>query len=391
LRRNELRYRLAGFRTDGIRVSEAVVLCISTGVVSEIIEAHEKLQRITVRLDDGHSAPCLNYTDLVGVVKVGDRVQVNTTAVDLGLGTGGWHIVTAKLDAGGRQIVNPGPGHIIKLRYTPHQHSVLACEEEASPHHEILHGAQSLGGAPVVVGQLHSQLAPVVLGALDAAEASHSEQPRIAYVMTDSAALPLAMSDQVRILKSRGLICGTVTVGQAFGGDLEAVNLFSGLVAAKEVLKSDIIVVCQGPGNVGTDTALGFGGMDQAVGVNAVAALDGNPVAVVRVSFADPRPRHRGISHHTVTALCRGALARAVVPLPAELPEDENMRSALALISSKHKLERVQTVGLLERLRASGIPMFSMGRSLDDDPWFFTTAACAGIVAFRLLKRDESA
>lgn len=366
------------------------MLCFSTGTVSEIIETHERLQRITVCLDNGSSAPCLNYTDLVGAVEVGDRVQINTTAVDLGLGTGGWHIVIAKLNAIGRQIVSPGPGHIIKLRYTPHQHSVLACEEEASPHHEILRRAQSLDGIPVVVGQLHSQLAPVVLGVLAEAEVSHSRYPRTAYVMTDSGALPLALSDQVRILKSQGFICGTVTVGQAFGGDLEAVNLFSGLVAAKEILKSDIIVVCQGPGNVGTDTALGFGGMDQAVGVNAAAALDGRPVAVARISFADPRPRHRGISHHTVTALCRGALAHAVVPLPAELPEDEGVLKAVELLSRKHRLERVQTKGLLERLRNSGVPMLSMGRSLDEDPWFFATAACAGIAAFRLLKRNES-
>ena len=32
-------------------------------------------------------------TQLTGRVDVGDAVVVNTTAVELGLGTGGWHVV----------------------------------------------------------------------------------------------------------------------------------------------------------------------------------------------------------------------------------------------------------------------------------------------------------
>ena len=32
-------------------------------------------------------------THLIGTVAVGDRVVMNTTAVDLGLGTGGWNVV----------------------------------------------------------------------------------------------------------------------------------------------------------------------------------------------------------------------------------------------------------------------------------------------------------
>ena len=38
-------------------------------------------------------------TQLTGAVAVGDRVVVNTTAVELGLGTGGWHVVHWNLDA----------------------------------------------------------------------------------------------------------------------------------------------------------------------------------------------------------------------------------------------------------------------------------------------------
>ena len=40
---------------------------------------------------DGERAYVL--TQLIGTVAVGDRVVMNTTAVELGLGTGGWHVV----------------------------------------------------------------------------------------------------------------------------------------------------------------------------------------------------------------------------------------------------------------------------------------------------------
>ena len=58
---------------------------------------------------------------------VGDRVVVNTTAVDLGLGTGGWHVVHWNLERDGWD--GPGGGHIMKLRYTSLQIDTGAAEE----------------------------------------------------------------------------------------------------------------------------------------------------------------------------------------------------------------------------------------------------------------------
>ena len=53
---------------------------------------------------------------------------VNTTAVDLGLGTGGWHVVHWNLarEAWSRE----GPGHIMKLRYTSLQTDTGVAEED---------------------------------------------------------------------------------------------------------------------------------------------------------------------------------------------------------------------------------------------------------------------
>ena len=70
----------------------------------------------------------------------------------------------------------------------------------------------------------------------------------------------MAFSRSVAGLREAGWLAGTVTVGQAFGGDLEAVNLHTGLLAAAHVLHADVAVVAQGPGNLGTGSPWGTRG-----------------------------------------------------------------------------------------------------------------------------------
>ena len=76
----------------------------------------------------------------------------------------------------------------------------------------------------------------------------------INYIMTDGGCLPMGFSDTVRRLKDDKLLNNTITIGHAFGGDLEAVNIYNGLIASKEILKSDITIISMGPGIVGTGT-----------------------------------------------------------------------------------------------------------------------------------------
>ena len=140
--------------------------------------------------------------------------------------------------------------------------------------------------------------------------------PRVVYVMQDGGALPAWFSRTCAALRDAGWLAATVTTGQAFGGDLETVTVHTGLLAARHVLAADIAVVAQGPGNLGTGTRWGFSGVAAGEAVNAVAALGGRAVACLRVSEADPRERHRGISHHSLTAYGRVALARAEVVVP---------------------------------------------------------------------------
>ena len=70
---------------------------------------------------------------------------LNTTALDRGLGTGGYALVVALPD---RLPADPppGPGHLVKARYTPLQAMVLGVDEQDSPHHEVLRDADDLAG-----------------------------------------------------------------------------------------------------------------------------------------------------------------------------------------------------------------------------------------------------
>ncbi len=134
--------------------------------------------------------------------------------------------------------------------------------------------------------------------------------------MTDQAAFGLGLSDLMARSVEAGLVDATVSCGQSFGGRYEAVNLHSGLLAAKWVVGADVAVVAIGPGVVGTATPFGHGGVAQGEAINAASALGGTPVTCLRVSFADARERHRGVSHHTLTALSHIALAPSLVAVP---------------------------------------------------------------------------
>src|SRR5437762_1199997 len=309
---------------------------------------------------DGRTVPALAYPALVGEPAPGDRVLLNVGALELGLGTGGYALVVALPDR--LPADPPGPadradGHAVKARYTPLQAIVLSVDEPASPHHLVLSTVDDVGGMPVVAADLHSALPAILAGV-------RADRPdaRVAYVMTDGAALPAWFSRTLDALA--GHLAGVVTVGQAFGGDLEAATVHSGLLAARHVLRADVTVVTQGPGNLGTGTSWGFSGVAAGEAVNAAATLGGRPVGSLRISGADPRPRHRGVSHHSLTAYGRVALARADLVVPDGLPPRlaAEVESALAPLSARHRLVHVPTGGLDAALRALPVKLSTMGR-----------------------------
>ena len=329
----------------------------------------------------GVTMPALAYPALTGRPRPGDRVLLNATALELGLGTGGYALVVAVPER--LPDDPPGPGHLVKARYTPLQATVLGADEPGSPHHEVLRDADDLGGMPVVVADLHSAV-PAVLAAL---RADCPPGPTAAYLMLDGGALPAWFSRTIAALREAGWLAGTVTAGQAFGGDLETVTVHTGLLAARHVLGAQVTVVAQGPGNLGSGTRWGFSGVACGEALNAVAALGGRPVASLRISEADPRPRHRGISHHSLTSYGRVALARAEVAVP-ELPGEFGQRVAAqaAPLGERHQLVSVPVDGLMEPLAGCPVRLSTMGRGLAEDRAYFLAAAAAGRHAARLLQ-----
>ncbi len=313
---------------------------------------------VRVALDDGARAFAL--TQLTGPVGAGDEVIVNTTAVDLGLGSGGWHIVHWNLTRGAWS--EPGPGHLMKLRYTSLQVDTGAGEED----HPV---PPTLTGCPVVVAGVHSQVA-----AIAAAIGQLRPGTRTAYVMTDGAALPLAMSDLVVQLRAGDLLCGTVTAGHAFGGDLEALNVASALTLARHVLQAEVIIVAMGPGIAGTDSKLGFTGLEAAPALDAVAWLGGQPIACLRCSDGDPRPRHRGISHHSSTVL-EAVRSEVHVAAPPEIEAG----------GGRHRWYPIDPGDVGAVLADADLTVTTMGRTPAEDPLFFRSAAAAGHLAVRLL------
>jgi hypothetical protein len=326
----------------------------------------------------------LAYPSLVGDPEPGDRVLLNVGALVMGLGTGGYALVVALPD---RLPADPGTdattrdtGHLVKARYTPLQAMRLGVDEEASPHRAVMEKAESLDGMPVVTADLHSALPAILAGV-------RADRPdcRVAYVMTDGGCLPAWFSRTLDGL--RGHLAGTITTGQAFGGDLEASTVHTGLLAARHVLRADVTVVAQGPGNLGTGTAWGFSGVALGEAINAIGTLGGRAVGSLRVSDGDGRPRHRGVSHHTLTAYGKVALLPADLPVPDGLEPRlaAEIDAALAPLAARHRLVRVPADGLDKALRDSPVRLSTMGRGLDEDHAYFLTAAAAGRYAAGLV------
>lgn len=329
-----------------------------TATVTRMLDERPGIQRV-----DTDAGRAYALVDVTGPVSVGDPVVLNTTAVALGLGTGGWHVVHWNLAR--HEWSQPGAGHVMKLRYTSVQLDTGAAEEA----HPNL--PDRLDGMPVVVCSLHSQVATV------AATARWKwSDARIAYVMTDGAALPLAVSQLVSQLCDRGVLDATITAGQAFGGDMEAVSVPSALLLARHVAHADLVVVGMGPGVVGTSSAFGTTAVEAAAILDNVAALGGRAGLCVRASEADTRSRHRGVSHHVTTVL-RLVRTGPEVPVPPRLAAE---------IPTATTVKPPDVPALLDEM---GLGVTTMGRQPSDDRLFFEAAGAAGVWAAEAVPHDR--
>jgi len=328
---------------------------------------------------------------LVGEVELGDEVIVNTEALDLGLGSGGFDVVHVNLTRG---LSGPGAAgeHVMKLNYTSLQHPVRPVEageggEDAVPRPSVARrrAAGEALATPVLVIQLHGQLAPAVW-------AAHQTRPglRVGFVQTPGGALPGRLSRDVARLRAEGLLVGHVTAGPCHGGEHEAISVVGGLDAAAGELGWDAIIAGPGPGILGSASALGHGGTAALDTAHAALALGLPTLLAPRLSSADPRPRHRGLSHHTRVVL-ELLLAPVRVPVPETETEgwplldeaapkggsaEEALAELIAVTKGRHDL-LVRPIDL-DGYAASGLPARTMGRAIDEDPLFFAAALAAG-------------
>lgn len=364
------------------------------GRVSAARASWHGVERLEVELEDGAGTiTAIAYPELIGTPAPGERVLLNTNALRRGLGTGGDAMVVARLDA--LPVAARPSGHMVKARYTPMQTLVSALDDPEGEHYETLREAADIAGMPVVVADLHSSLPALVAGIR-----ATWRSARIAYVHTDGAALPAAYSRTAARLRKAELLSAVISAGQSFGGDYEAVTVQSALLGAKHVVRADVTIVIQGPGNLGTGTPWGFSGVQAAEALHAAAVLGGVPVATLRVSGADERERHRGLSHHSSTTYGRALLTPVRLPvLPRNDPRyngfhasvRKQVKSTILKPAAKrgiaHELTEVDAKGLRDALEEMPVRMTTMGRTLAEDPAAFQYAALAGRCAASLAPR----
>ena len=350
--------------------------------VVEVESSQGSVSWIKVKIGD-EIFKAVNYNDMTGAINVGDIVIVNTTAVELSLGTGGYHFVMFNYSNESKGL--EGKGHIMKLRYTPFQIKCLSAEEQDSEYHHVFNNFASLNNHICVIGTLHSMLAPIA-----STIKWMNKDIKINYIMTDGGSLPIYFSNTVKTLKEKGIIDNTVTIGHAFGGDLECVNIYTGLIAAKEILKGDITIITMGPGIVGTGTKYGFSGIEQGYIIDAVNTLKGNSIIVPRVSFKDSRERHIGISHHTRTVLSEISRSTGKVVIPLLDREKQCIiEEQINLYNIDKKFQIIFENGekVVDAMNYYGLNITTMGRSFEEDKEYFLTLGAAGMYAFKEFMR----
>ena len=327
------------------------MLTLRWGTVTSVTLRLEELVRCEI---DGVAG--VAYPRQTGPVEVGDTVLVNTLGRDLEPGSGVFDVVYANLTRG-LGLTPPPSGHVIGFPAAVGQSATACVEEDGGL-------AEDLGGLPVVCSGLHSQLAPVVAGIGPGA--------RIAYAQLGGGALPVALSDTVRLLKARRLLEAAIAVAPCLDGDVQALSVASALAWAKD-RGFDVVVCGIGPGSGAAGSRLGHGGFAVADAANAAAALGGRAVVVVRYAGGDAGERQHGVSPHTRSAL-RLVLGAHEVVWPRGLGPDPTLGNVVEVdVDGWHDA-------------CANLPLLHRGRRPEDDPWFFAAAFAAGRHAWALLR-----
>jgi hypothetical protein len=221
---------------------------------------------------------------------------------------------------------------------------------------------------PVLVLPLHGHLAPATW-----ATAQGAPGLKVGYVQTGGGALPGSLSRDVAELRERGLLCGHVTAAPSYGGEHEAISVAGALDAAAQSLGWDAAIAGPGPGIIGSDTHLGHGGIAALDTAHASLALALPTLVSPRLSSADPRERHKPVSHHTLTVL-QLLLGAVEIPVPTNEPIPIAVLATAA--GWRHRLREAPAD--LPGYASSNLPARTMGRTIAEDPLFFAAALASG-------------
>ena len=325
---------------------------------------------LTVEID-GEERCAWADTVLLGEMREGDEVVVNVEALDLGLGSGGFDVVHVNLTRGLKGDGPPKNEHVMKLNYTSLQHAIAPIELPVRLMRDMTTKSAPearVTPIPVLVLPLHGHLAAAAWAA-----AQRAPGVKVGYVQTGGGALPGSLSRDVAVLRERGLLCGHVTAGPAYGGEHEAISVAGGIDAAANTLGWDAVIAGPGPGVIGSDTRLGHGGMAALDTAHAALALGLPTLLSPRLSSADPRERHRPVSHHTLTVL-KMLLAPVTIPIPSDNPIATAVLAEAA--GWRHRLHEAPAD--ISGYEAVGLPSRTMGRTIAEDPLFFAAALASG-------------
>lgn len=349
------------------------MLSIERARVIDILFQDERIQILNTITDIGEEK-ALNYIDLTGICKENDNLAINTIGNRLFLGSGGYNIVYYNLSSGIGDFMplSRKDGHIIKMKYTPIQKRVKSIEEDEALK-KLFNNIEKIDSKPVLFGTLHSMLAP-------AASVIKYKRPnfKITCLYTYGGAIDANNSFVLKKLKDKKIIDWVITIGECYGGDFEAINALTALIYAFKHLKSNIVIVCCGPGVAGTSTNLGFSTLDFLLPIIYSKKIGCIPIIIPRISFKDMRKRHYGISMQTVALLQNMDFPIYIPILKGEgfdILEEQIRKNKLY---DKHYISIVNETYSKEAMEKFQLEYEFMGRNYKDDNYYFNNCGAAG-------------
>ncbi|EYE87443.1 hypothetical protein Q428_13295 [Fervidicella metallireducens AeB] len=347
------------------------MLNLEQGVVKNIILQRDGVQFLEVEVNEKCEV-ALNYINHTGICRTGDRVVLNTIALRMSLGTGGYHFVYYNLSNKNNDVdFNKSSGHIIKMKYTPYQFKVKTIEE-VDIFKKYFDSPVDLSSKKILIAKLHSMIAP------GACVLKYKQSDcKISFIYCYGGSLEAKFSNTLSELKEKKIIDNVITCGECYGGDYESVNIFTAIIFAFKILRSDYVIISCGPGIAGTSTFYGFSSLELVFAAYAVNLMGNVPIVIPRVSFADKRDRHYGISLQSIAFL-------KCINFPVYFPLYSSIGGEIISkqikthdIFLKHHVRYINNSCVREAMAYYKVNGVSMGRRYDDDPAYFENCGAA--------------